>query len=142
MLPQGMMSQNQLSAILAAWLAAVATAKFDIRLIKNNPTLVPQLDDTDWVIPTGSWYTAKTAVVPSQVYLDPTTSALKISFPSQEWDYTGTDPAETITGFYVYSNTDNCVCALVMLDTPKVMATTLDTLITEAIEITFPPIGF
>lgn len=79
---------------LTAWVASFTAPK--LILFTGNPTLGPDISIDDLNEPTGSWYAQK--VIAFNEVFDGTGSNLFLGTDSKQWNYSGVDPAETITG--------------------------------------------
>lgn len=86
--------RSEMLAMLDAWIADFTAAK--LILWKGAPLLGPSFAYGDLIQPTGDWYAAKVAVL-GAVH-DGSGGTLYVGAGSLQWDYSGADPSETITG--------------------------------------------
>ena len=123
-------AQSELVAMLEAEKTALGTDLL-VCLFKTNLTITPTttLAALEAQEPTGSWYTRAAATV-GDVYLNPDGS-LSLSLASVEFDYSGTDPAEVITGYFVIRAATPVLVGARALDTAVTMATVLDAIIVQ-----------
>jgi hypothetical protein len=85
------MTVDQLTAWIAS-LTAPTLVLFTNAIAPNKNTAFGDLSE-----PVGSWYTEKTTTL-GDVFID-VNGNLAIAGTSAEWNYTGTDPGETIIGW-------------------------------------------
>jgi hypothetical protein len=109
-----------------------------VRLFTDTISPTP---DTYWLAlnqPIGSWYTAK-PVTYGEVYESPDGS-MSVTCESLQFSYTGSDPPETIRGYYVVDpGTPDKPIHGNNLPAPVTMGTTLDSVIVMP-SITIPPV--
>lgn len=71
----------------------------EVRLFTNSITPGPDTDFLSLTEPTGSWYAAQ-AVTYGEVFQHPDGS-MEVRCASVQFNYTGSDPSQTIRGYYV-----------------------------------------
>jgi len=109
-----------------------------VRLFKDTIAPTPDTNFLATTQPTGSWYTAP-AVTYGQVF-EHTDGSMEIRCTSVQFNYSGTDPAETIRGYYVVDpGSPDVVYHGANLPAPVAMGNTLDSLIVNP-GLIFPPI--
>lgn len=108
-----------------------------VLLFTNDVTPGPNVVLGDLVEPTGDWYTQQTAAL-SQAYID-ISGNYHLSLLSNEWDYTGTDPGETVVGFALVGAGGD-LYALAQLPAPVVLSNTSQSCITPVADLLFPPV--
>jgi hypothetical protein len=121
------LKKDQLAAMLTAFAAALTTPF--IRLFTGTHVPNPNTVLADIPEPTGTWYTAVAAVY-DQVYQHPDGS-MEIRPQAVQFNYTGSSPAEVITGWAVVDTAGPTLLHAHRLDTPVTMGTTLDSVIVE-----------
>lgn len=124
------MSQAEMAAMMALEITAVSATPL-IRLFKGNLAINPLTTLAALVAaePVGSWYTPAVGV-PGAPYLLPDGS-IAMTYGSVEFNYSGTDPSEVITGYFVVAGTvPRLVCAR-LLDVAVTMGHVLDAVIVE-----------
>lgn len=126
---------TMLAALKTLWTTAPAVPK--LGLFTNAPTLNQYVAFSAFVEPTGSWYTQKTAVI-TDPFLIQTDNSINLGIDPAVWPYTGSDPSETINGFFVYDGT-SLLYGAAYLPVPVVMASTLDIIFTPPGNIHFLP---
>jgi hypothetical protein len=131
-------SQVEAAALLGAEKTLLATSCF-VRLFKSNIaiTQLTTLATLEALEPTGSWY-APIAGVAGDVYINDDGS-LSITLASVEFDYSGTDPAEVIEGYFVIRAVSPILVGARKLDQSVTMGSVLDSLIVQP-TITLPPL--
>lgn len=126
---------TQLAAAVAAVVTAIgATAK--IRLFTNEPTITPNSVPADFTEPVGSWYDPTDTAFPKPVYGDPyliTPDTVGVTAASVQYNFaTSTDnQPQTIKGYWVTNVGGTVFYHGAYLETPKTLATDLDSLIVE-----------
>jgi hypothetical protein len=123
---------------LRAALVAAGPPTYTVILFKNNPVLNDRNVIGDFVQPTGSWYAAGT-LLDVAAYEDPANRNLHLTMTPPTFTYSGTDTAETITGYAVVDNTGAVFCSA-MLATPIPMGTSLDKVAPQPFDLVFPPV--
>jgi len=119
---------------LAVW--SVTTAFFTIGLIKAT---VPQSDTLvigDMEEPEGSWYAREDAIVQGQKYLGPD-GLWRITIPGFQFDYTGTDDAEDIYGWFIVTEPGDLLCCN-LLPSPVPMGSTDQSCVVPDTTLVFP----
>lgn len=130
-------AQSELVAMLGAEKTLLATDCL-VCLFTSNITVTPltSLADLQALEPTGSWY-APIAGVAGDVYQNDDGS-LSITIGSVEFNYSGSDAAEVITGYFVIRAATPVLVGARVLDQAKTMQGALDSLIVEP-TMTIPP---
>ena len=91
----GSMTEVAMLGAVNAWKTAITAGK--IVLFKNAITPDKNTAYEDLVVPTGSWYTLTTSAL-GEAYHDDDGN-LRVQAVSKQFNYSGTDPAETIIGW-------------------------------------------
>jgi hypothetical protein len=131
------MARAQVAAMLEAWAAAIGTPF--IGLFKTAIVPDPLTPLSAFVPPTGSWY-APVAAVYDDASQNPDGS-ISIRTQAVQFNYTGTDPAEIIYGWYIIDTaaTPDAVLQAGLLPVPVTMGSVLDSTFVAPI-ITIPAI--
>jgi hypothetical protein len=131
-------AQSELVALLGAEKVLLATDCL-VGLFTSNIAITPQttLAALAALEPVGSWY-ARIAGAAGDVYLNDDGS-LSITIASVEFDYSGSDPAEIITGYFVVRAASPVLVGARLLDQAVTMQNALDAVIVQP-TITVPPI--
>lgn len=125
----GALARAQLTGMLNAWKASTDPTAGKVILFTNdiNP------DDTtilgDLIQPTGDWYAAMDIDWGRVIEQD--SGGMGLDAGAYRWDYTGTDPAETIRGWGVTNTGITKLLLSRKLRTPVVMANVLDSVLVE-----------
>lgn len=128
--------RSALATAIGAWVATFSAPV--VRLYKDTISPTPDTVFTALTQPTGSWYTAQ-AVTYGQVFQH-SDGSMEIRCSSVQFNYTGTDAAETIRGYYVVDpGSPDKVYHGNNLPAPVQMGTTLDSVIVEP-GLVFPPV--
>ncbi len=98
--PAAMTSVDQ-AAMLQAYKAAFTATTLGLVNVITPPD--PTLSITDMSEPTADWYTPKTAVI-GDPYLG-NDGKWHLTVGTVQWNYTGTDPADTIYGIFLVDTT-------------------------------------
>ena len=126
----------QLAAMITAYITALTTPT--VGLFKDVTTITPLTNLALLNQPTGSWYTAKTGTY-GRVYENQDGSCT-VEMGSLQFNYTGTDPSETIVGWLVWGTPLTPVyLSGGILPAPVAMGTTLDSVVVTP-SITIPAI--
>ena len=132
-------SQANMITLLAAmktlWTTSPAVPK--LGLFNNNPTLNQYTTFADLVEPTASWYARKTAVI-TDPFLIQTDNSINLGIDPAVFPYTGSDPSDTINGWFVFDGT-SLLYGAAYLQTPVVMRTVLDIIFTPPGNLHFLP---
>jgi len=126
------------TAMISAKRTAILADTPKLCLFTSDISLDENTILADLVEPTGDWYAQATPAI-SELF-DDASGSLKLAIGSSMFNYTGTDPAETIRGAFIQGAVSGLFCAW-MLEEPVEMANTLDTVITPVANLTFPPIA-
>lgn len=119
---------------LAEW--SVTTDFFTLGLFKGAVPESPTLSVDDLVQPEGDWYAVSPGAHQGEKYLGPD-GIWRVSIPGHQWNYTGTDPSETITGWFAL-NGDGDLVACKMLPNEVEMGSTDDSVVAGPLTLVFP----
>lgn len=117
------MTKTQTVNLVNDWLAAHAPS-VTVGLFTNDVLPNANSISADFIEPTGSWYTPIGGTYGQP--FDAGNDTIGILMHSVEFNYTGTDPSETIHGYTVNLASDGTLLHANTLPTPVVMADTLD----------------
>lgn len=131
------LQKDQLAAMLTAWAAGLTTPF--IRLFKADIVPTETTELIAFTAPTGNWY-APVAAVYDDAYQNPDGS-VSIRTQGVQFNYTGTDPSETIYGYVIVDTgpTPDAVLHAARLETPVDMGSVLDSVFVAPI-ITVPSV--
>lgn len=125
----------QSADMLTAWTGGLTTPKvilFTNNIVPDNSTAYADLTQ-----PTASWYTAATATF-GTTYDNPDGS-VSATCTSVQFDYSGSDPSETIYGYGVADVSGTTLYCAANLPQPVTMAGALDAVIVQP-QVTIPAI--
>lgn len=109
-----------------------------VKLFVNNITVTPDTVFASLVEPSGDWYTPQSLTY-GQVFEGPN-GEMNVVARSVQFNYTGTDAAETIYGWFVDDAGDgDAPISARNLETPVNMGNVLDSLIVQP-GLTLPPV--
>lgn len=126
MLPSDALPQAEQVAMLSAWLAD-RNIDAVVKLFVNDLTPDASTVLADFTEPSGDWYTP--AAVDFNEPRETEDNGITVDATSIQYNYTGTDPAETIFGWMVVNVTPARLLSSRRLDTPVSMANVLDSVI-------------
>ncbi len=127
-----------LLAMLNTWRTALLADTPELRLFTGAAVLDENTVIGDLPAPTGDWYAADAAPVVSEIF-DDEAGVYKLAVGSSMFNYTGSDPPETITGACLVGTALGLIASW-NLPTPVVMGNTLDTVVTPVAALQFPPV--
>lgn len=125
----GVLPRTQLASMLDTFRVSVllAGSHGKVHLFTNDFTPDPNTLFAAFIAPVGSWYTPQ--LLPWGAVFGNPDGSVSTEAVSAQFDYSGTDPSETVYGWYV---TDNAGAVLLLsgrLDTPVVMGQVLDAVV-------------
>lgn len=133
----GALTHNQLSAMAAALAASSDWAAPLLHLYTDDISVEPSTVLATLHEPTGSWYAGVTGALGDPVEEDD--GSITLHGVQHRYDYTGSDPSETVRGWFLTNTAGSLLLCGGRLDAPVVMANALDSCFATPI-LNFPPI--
>lgn len=130
------LQKSALAAALEAYMASLVAPT--VRLFKDAIVPTPTTNLAGLSQPTGSWYT-EVALTYGQVFENPDGS-MSVVAQSVQFNYSGTDPAETVYGWFVVDpGSPDIPISAGLLPAPVTLGTVLDSVIVQP-AITLAPV--